>query len=249
MKMKLWLLNFALLAACVATGWQIRESWLRADARGAALRVNPAAAARKAPATAPPAVPPPAPQPLTAANYADIAQKMLFVKDRNPVVVVVTPPPPPKPMPKLPVIYGVLALGDAATLIVADRTGAPQRGLRVGEKTGEFKLLAANSREVVFEWDGKEVRRKLEELMDRTLPSPAEQAQRPVAPSSLAPGGAIAVKQEESGPKSSSLGVAMGTFRACVPGDTAAAGAVVEGYKKVLEPSPFGQLCRWEPLK
>ena len=248
MKKKLWLLNFALLAVCVAAAIQIRESWMRSEARSAAVRLPKASpAVKKTPAAQ---VPVPAPAaPLAAANYADIAQKMLFVKDRNPAVVVDTPPPPPKPMPKLPVVYGVLALGEAATLIVADRTGGTQRGLRVGEKTGEFKLLAATSREVVFEWDGKEVRRKLEELMDRTLPAPAETASRPVTPSSLAPAGAIAVKQEESGPKSASLGVAMGTFRACVPGDTTPAGAVVEGYRKVLEPSPFGQLCRWEPVK
>ncbi len=248
MKTKLWLLNIALLALCAAAGWRIRESWLRSEARNAALRVNPAAGVRSAAAAAPPASTTAA-QPLAAANYADIAQKMLFARDRNPAVIVDTPapPPPPKPMPKLPILYGVLALGDAATVIVADKPGGPQRGLRVGEKSGEFKLLAANSREVVFEWDGKEVRKKLEELMDRT-PPPPESAQRSApAPGQLA---TIAVaKQEESAPKSTTLGVAMGAFRACVPGDTTTAGAVVEGYRKVMEPSPFGQLCRWEPVK
>jgi hypothetical protein len=31
----------------------------------------------------------------------------------------------------------------------------------------------------------------------------------------------------------------------CKPGDTSPAGTVVDGYKKVIEQTPFGAACRW----
>ena len=37
--------------------------------------------------------------------------------------------------------------------------------------------------------------------------------------------------------------------KACLPGDDSPAGTVAEGYKKVLEPTPFGVACRWIAVK
>ena len=31
----------------------------------------------------------------------------------------------------------------------------------------------------------------------------------------------------------------------CTPGDNSPAGTVVDGYKKVVEATPFGNACRW----
>jgi hypothetical protein len=35
----------------------------------------------------------------------------------------------------------------------------------------------------------------------------------------------------------------------CNPGDTSPVGAVVDGYRKVLSPTPFGSSCLWEPVQ
>ncbi|MGH9721534.1 MAG: hypothetical protein ACRD8O_15095, partial [Bryobacteraceae bacterium] len=96
MKRKLILLNLALIAAIAAVGWRLRQDRLVRDAHQRAvieLRV---------PTPPPPPTPPPAPSPaVTASSYVDIAQKMLWTRDRNPQVVV-EPPPPPKPPPAIP---------------------------------------------------------------------------------------------------------------------------------------------------
>jgi hypothetical protein len=34
-------------------------------------------------------------------------------------------------------------------------------------------------------------------------------------------------------------------MKACQPGDTSPAGTVVDGYKKIVEQTPFGPACRW----
>ncbi len=74
-------------------GWT--PQWLDAQADEQAVLLK-----RLRPAPAPPVSPLPAFEPARAAGYNDIAQKMLFSKDRNPEVVVEAPPPPrPKPMP------------------------------------------------------------------------------------------------------------------------------------------------------
>lgn len=40
-----------------------------------------------------------------------------------------------------------------------------------------------------------------------------------------------------------------GGVKACVPGDDSPAGTVVDGYKKVIEATPFGTACRWIAVK
>ena len=87
MKRKLLFANLALLALSVAGGVHLRREWIAARAREqAVLR-------KRIQATPPPPMTPlPANEPVKAVDYNDIAQKMLFSKDRNPVVVVEPPP-------------------------------------------------------------------------------------------------------------------------------------------------------------
>ena len=60
-------------------------------------------------------------EPVLATRYAEIAEKMLFAKDRNPTVVVEVKPEAPKPMPKLPALYGVMNLLDGTTAIMSEK--------------------------------------------------------------------------------------------------------------------------------
>jgi hypothetical protein len=40
-----------------------------------------------------------------------------------------------------------------------------------------------------------------------------------------------------------------GGYHTCLPGDTSPPGTVVDGLKKLVNTTPFGVTCRWEPVK
>jgi len=239
LKRKLILLNLALAGLIGAAAWQLRVQWLAArqhEKQVLDVKVKPAA---------PPLyVAPPAAQPVVPAQYLDVAAKDLFSKDRNPNVIVEPPPPPPppKPMPALPVVKGILNI-DGVTAIMSESGKAMQKEVKPGEQIGEFKLLAINNEEIVLEWDGKQVRRRVQELFDRSIPeqAPAPASNAP-APAASAPKPAVQVK---AGP-----GQDIGAGRkACVPGDTTPVGTVVDGLKKISWSTPFGEGCAWEAPK
>ena len=81
MRRKLLLLDLALIALLVFVGFRFRE--IRRSARAREVRVL---GARIAPEKYPPLPALHSPSPAVAADYADIAQKMLLARDRNPDV-------------------------------------------------------------------------------------------------------------------------------------------------------------------
>jgi hypothetical protein len=175
-----------------------------------------------------------------------VAQQMVFSRDRNPDVILdpPAPPPPPKPMPPFPVAYGVMNLGGGPTAILSEKAGAEHHGYRAGEKIGEFKLVALNNHEIVLEWEGKYVKKTIEELADRR---PIVQEKPAEAPQAAAPAATqITSVAEPKGPGTTDMGK---SSRACVPGDTSPPGTVQNGLKKVVSKTPFGESCRWEPEK
>jgi hypothetical protein len=224
-------------------GMRARERWLEARKREQAILRQ-----RPAPLPPPPFSPLPEAEPVQPATYAGIAQQMLFSKDRNPVVVIEKPAPaPPKPMPALPVLFGVMNI-DGPTAILAEKSGAQPRELRPGQAIGDFKLLAVSGQQIVFEWDGKRVERKIDDLVYRAAPEKSE------APRSQ---GSVAAPQQDAAPPPKPQvaarpepGVDVGAgVRACQPGDASPAGTVVGGMRKVVSASPFGNVCRWEPVQ
>jgi hypothetical protein len=240
LKRKLILLNLMLAALTAVAAWQLRVRWLAAKKHENEVLGLKVPAAPAPPYNALQSVQPPVP-----AQYIDIANKVLFNRERNPnVLVEVAPPPPPPPMPALPVIRGVLYI-DGPTAIMSEKAGGSQKEVRPGEQIGEFKLLAVNTEEVVLEWNGEQVRRRVSELRDRS-----EAAPPPAAASTPQPAVQLnkpAVIQKTTGP-----GVDMGAGRkACSPGDAANTpdGTVVDGLKKVSWDTPFGKGCAWEAAK
>jgi hypothetical protein len=243
LKRKLVSLDLALVLAIGAVSWRLREDWVAARAREQKLRETHRAA-QSAVASVPAA-----PEPVTATGYADIAQKMLFSKDRNPTVVIEpAPAPPPKPMPPLPVLYGVMSLLDGPTVIMSERRDTPHEGVRTGDKVGEFTLVAVTRDEITLEWDGKEITKQIDEMIDRSAKEPAQpppdtvRGQRPAV---------TTISQPPAQPQraDSVPGVDVGKgMRSCLPGDTSPAGTVSNGFRKVVNPTPFGQQCHWEQL-
>jgi hypothetical protein len=240
LKSTLPLLTAALPVAIGAGVWRLPEAWVAARAREEAVlhrRVTPKSIAG---APAGPRI-----EPVLATSYADIAEKMLFAKDRNPTVVVEVKPEPPKPMPKLPALYGVMNLLDGTTAIMSEKPETRHVGVRPGEKIGEFTLVAVDRDEITFAWEGKEVTRKIDAMIDRAGPVPP-------APSGMQRSGQAVVAvppsqaQQARGDPAPGVEVAKG-IRACQRGDTSPAGTVADGYKKLVTPTPFGDSCRWVP--
>jgi hypothetical protein len=232
------LLNLTLLALSVAAGVHLRREWI--DAR---TREQEVLERRLRPVPAPRVAPLPAVEPVKAATYNEIAQKMLFSKDRNPIVVVEAPPPPkPVPMPALPLFHGVVDFGDGPMAIMSEGPKGAHRDYQPGDKVGAFKLVALNNEELVLEWEGKTITKRVDEFIDRSTPAPAAAGQAaaakaaPVAPpvttAAAAPGGDL-----------------NGGVKACQPGDTSPAGTVSDGMRKVIKPTPFGSRCYWESEK
>lgn len=235
MNRRLLLLNLLLVALTALCGWQLRREWEAARAREAAVLGKAVKPVPPAPqGTAQPAAP------LSPAAYIDIAEKMLFTRDRNPVVVVETaPPPPPKPMPPLPLFHGAMNLGDGPIAIMSEKANTPHREFRAGEHIGDFKLVAVSQREVVLDWEGKQVAKGVEQLAE-----PAAQAQQ-AGPAQRTDAPAAPPPQVQAGP-----GAEIGKgVRACVPNDSTPPGTVVDGLRKLVTDSPFGAVCRWEPVR
>lgn len=242
MNRKLWvILNLALACAVVWTTVELRDAWRAAKAHQAATLRHHVAA--------PPALPwQPLPNPpaVLPASYKDVAQKDLLDRSRDPNVPLPPPPvpPPPPPVPPLPVYHGYMNLGGGPIAILSVAKGSAHEAVRPGETIGEFTLRSVSTREIEFAWRDQVIHKSVDELEDHTIPTvqaaavrtemPAPVYAPPPPPPPVAPG-----PGEET-----HFGVKL-----CNPGDTSAVGSVVDGYRKVLSPTPFGSSCLWEPVK
>jgi hypothetical protein len=182
MNRRLIILDLVLVLFAAGMIWLLRERYLEARAHELAVL------GKKVPAK--PVLAPPSPQvmrPSQPAEYADVAQKTLFSKDRNPNVVVEAPKPPPEiPMPALPIYHGQMAFGDPIAILSLPKDAANQKGYHAGDKVGEFKLVAFDADRIELEWNGKKVERKPEEL----APKEPVVASAPVASAAAGPAGA-----------------------------------------------------------
>lgn len=237
MNRKLILLNVVLVVVVAFAGMQLRKQWKAAKQREAA-RLGVPMQALPAPSYEQLATQPP----LAAAGYLDIAKKMLWDRSRDSTVAVELPPPPPPPppMPDLPVYHGLMNFGPEGPLAILS-VGAGNQAVHPGDQIGQFKLLDVNSEVISFEWNGQKLQRNTSEL---TL---AARGLKPAAPTERtdAPAPAPQAPPVRTGPGEDT---GRGS-RACSVNDGNAAGAVVDGYRKQVFTTPFGQSCTWEPAK
>jgi hypothetical protein len=239
LKRRIVILNVVLAAVAVFAGIQLRNEWLAARAREAATLPGPPVK----PAPVPPYTALPGAEPVLAAGYSMIPQKFLFDPSRNSTVVevvVVTPPPPPKPMPALPRFHGEMNL-DGIMAVLSEAPNSPQRFVKPGETIGEFKLLDVNTQELVFEWDGQTIHKGLNELTDRGGAS--SDVPGSSAAARAAPPAAPVVKTPTGPGQATPQG-----YKTCNPNDSTPDGTVVDGFRKVSMPTPFGAACRWDPV-
>lgn len=242
---RLFLLNILLLAGIAMATMKLME--LRDEtARREAMVREGAPKLPKAKGTT--AVVPP--ERTVAANYLDIASRLLFSKDRNPTVIIA--PPPVKQVPAFPLAYGVLMVADPPIIMMSAKRGDGQKGFRAGDQIGDFKIVNFDSRTIVLEWDGQKFTKNIQDLADRDAQTAALlNRQNTPAPAAAQPSAAPAVQVlSNTGGTAQGLGVDTGGgIRACIPGDTAAPGTVTDGYRKIVSETPFGKVCRWEKVK
>jgi hypothetical protein len=267
MNRNMLLLNSVLLLIVGTLGFTLRERWLsaRQQDREMLQRQGPV----------PPVLPPPPLTPfknVTPAQYFEVADRTLFSKDRNPTLIADPPPPlpPAPPMPDLPYYHGEMAIGEPIVLLSTAKT--PQRSYRAGESIGEFKVIRFDRDTITFDWKGKTVERRLAELRPKETPQTAQSGVPSGAPAgavaatgtvSAAPVSAFtpakapvtslngttstSTGSDSNGSLDSMLGPELSpTERACVEGDSSAAGTVHSGYRKVSMITLLGPLCHWE---
>ena len=241
---RLFLLNVLLLAGIAMATLKLLE--LRDETARREEMVH--AGAPKLPqAKGTSAVPPP--ERTVAANYLDIATRLLFSKDRNPTVIIA--PPPVKQIPAFPLAYGVLMMADPPIIMMAPKKGDGQKGYRAGERIADFKIVNFDSRTIVFEWDGQKFTKNIQELVDRDAQSAALLNRQNTAPEPAAAAPAAGAQIiSSSGSSAQGPGIDTGGgIRACLAGDSAASGTVSDGFRKIVSETPFGKVCRWEKVK
>jgi hypothetical protein len=234
------LLNVALLALGGSLIWLLRAHMFDARSRETKVLTQRAPAQR---VLAPP--PPPAVRSVAPSEYLEVAEKTLFSKDRNPIVVIEAPPAKPEPpLPALPKYHGQMAIGEPVVFL--STVSQPERGYHAGEQVGDFRIANFDLDKIAFEWRGKTVERNVADLTPKEEPPPPPKA----AAAAVTPITALASPSVPGTKTDPALGEDMGAgLRTCVPGDSSPAGALLAGYKKVISQTMFGQNCRWEPVQ
>ena len=126
---------------------------------------------------------------------------------------------------------------------------ARRRATTRATQIGDWKIVSVDNQYVVFEWDGKQFKKRIDELMDRSGLA-AETAQRQLPPP--LPTRRLPPRRKVCRIPSKSdhwVDVGADDMRGCKPGDDSAPGTVVDGFKKVVSSTPFGNACRWEQVK
>jgi hypothetical protein len=243
LKRKLWLFNILLMAAIALAVWSLRKESREYKAR------ERATLDKRPPVPPTPAQPPLAPAPtVTGSAYLDIAQKMLLAKDRNSQIILdpPKPPEPPKPLPPLPSVRGVMDIGDGPIVMMSEQSGGRHRGVRVGETIGKFKLMSVTKDELVLAFEDRIVKKTLQELIDRAGSGEAAAQPGPAGTGTAAPSAPAAppvVGKPEPGAKLSD------DLANCQTNDPSPAGTIVNGMRKVISQTPFGNACSWEKVK
>jgi hypothetical protein len=125
--------------------------------------------------------------------------------------------------------------------IMSEGPKGPHRDYQAGDKVGAFTLVAVNNDELVLEWQGQTITKKVDEILDRSTSAP------PAAPPPVAAAPAPAPPVTNA-PAKPGADLREG-LKACLPGDSSPAGTVTDGMRKVVKATPFGSRCFWEDEK
>lgn len=253
------LLNLALLALLLAGGFEFHRRVEQARSRYGILQQFDAA--KEVPQF-------PLPQALERvrqADYLPIVDRLLFYQDRNAIVEVEAPEVKVVQRPALPVLSGVINFGEGPIALMADDVKADPRPVNVGEKVGEYTFLGFSGEKLKLAWQGEEI-----EVSPDRLAGDPEGGSRAGSRSATAGGNsstsaarraaanrrqatrAEANTQQPAAETRKIIGgrhnigteIRPGVFRAD-PKDSSPAGTEYEGYRKVVNRTPFGNQSWW----
>ena len=240
MNRKMILLNAVLAAVLIFAGYQWRSVYVAAKEKQRKML-----AAKPHPVPPAPFVPLQNQPPVMATGYNQVAQKLLLHPSRNPDLPLPDPivEPPPPPMPPLPKYHGSMNLDGAPVAVLSEKENTPFQEVKAGETIGQFKLVDVNTRDITFEWRNQQVRKTLNEILDRSSASSSNNNNN-AASSAPAPPPPPQVKSQV-GPVGET---SQFNTKGCDPNDNYPDGAVVNGFRKVSRPTPFGKACVWEAV-
>ena len=232
MRKNLLLLSLLLLGLTVFLASQLRVQWRKYQSEHNLALLDPKMD-QKNPAQKPSSTA------AEVANYSAIVDRNLFNTDRNSVI----PPEPTtttKSVGPKPILMGMLGLGDSqfALMIPSDSKETPNyQKVKVGESFQGYTLSKILDQKVLMKVDGQEVEVQINE--------PKKPAIREYNQAGANAGAADRVTSIGAGPAGS--GSAAPNLAPRV--ETVPVGAVVNGRKKTLVPSPFGPMEVWVDVK
>jgi hypothetical protein len=259
MKRKLMLLNLALLAVLVAGGFEFQRRVAQASSRYEILRRF------EATKEAPPFPSPQGPDRVRQADYLPIVDRLLFYQDRNAIVEVEAPVEKVVERPALPVLSGVMDFGEGPLALMADNPRGTPRLVAKGEKVGEYTFLGFSGDKLKLAWQGEEMEVPQERLageLERSTRGNARSGPASSGSSNAARRPTTNRRQQASrpetktqqplaenrktvgGPHNIGTEIKPGVFRAD-PKDSSPAGTEYQGYRKVVNPTPFGNQSWW----
>jgi len=109
-----------------------------------------------------------------------------------------------------------------------------------GRRDWPFQAGRRQRQEIALEWDGKIIRKTVDEILDRSTRQVVADANTP-APARLPPGGSG--HQDTLGPAKIPAG-----YKVCNPNDKHARRSRRRRLPKVSIATPFGNACRWDPV-
>ncbi|MBI1354891.1 MAG: hypothetical protein GC160_11135 [Acidobacteria bacterium] len=251
MKRKLLLLNALLAGTLILGAAELYKRVLEADARFSRLEKY----AGEAPAPDYPAAA--AAAALRPAAYMPIVDRLLFVKDRNPIVEVVVAEPVVEQRPALPLYSGLVDFGDGPLALMAPSNASDPAWIGIGEKVGDFTFqgLAEDGR-VKLAWKDQQIVVAQDELTGeggqpepgqpkkannrRTPPKPGQPATPPPNANMTQP-----APQTVGGQYNIGKELRPGVF-AADPKDSTPDGTEFKGYVKRVRKTPFGSQSWWE---
>ena len=243
MSRNLVLLNLALLAVLVAGATELyrrtKEARQRYDIfERTGLGQGTAAFSRPAkPAAARPS------------DYMAVVDRLLFVKDRNPIVTVEAPPPEVVDRPDLPRFIGLMDLGEGPIALMASGSKATPKPVARGEKVGEFTFVEVQGDSIIFQWQDEIIEVSQAEMIGLpaqaagTSPGPRRSAgPQPASSTRLDPGreGRVGGQYNIGPERAGQPGV-----YAADPKDASPHGTEHAGFVKTVRKTPFGNQSWW----
>ena len=246
MSRKLLLINVMLLGLLILGVAELVRQARGAQQRYALLDLMPP---KEAPAYPAPVSPPRVRQ----RDYMPVVDRLLFSRDRNPVVEVEVPPVEIEQRPGLPLLVGLMDLGDGPIAMMAASAKGTPRPVTVGEKVGDFTFVAAQGETLTLEWNGQRFEASEAELNGAEGAEPNARPRVQARAPARRPAAKSSTRLDSDRSKSVSTKYYIGPElsgqsgrRSADPTDGVEDGTESDGYVRRVRQMPFGAQHWWE---